>query len=272
MHRANSCAGEHRNGRFRNHRHVNRDSIAALCAEFFQRIGKTADAFVQIAISDFQVTRRIITLPDDRNIISLGIQVSIDTVVANVERTVIKPADAYIVFGKGNIFDFRIRPDPVDALPLLAKSGTACVLPGDLEPLARDAETGRERRVMIAKLCKDAGVPVVLQAAETSAYGARSLWYQAAIAVSQGLTRAEALRAVTLEPARVLGVADRVGSITKGKDANVVLWSGDPLDPASHVEHVWVEGQHVYERATDRRLKRLLEGLQLGRADEGDDK
>jgi imidazolonepropionase-like amidohydrolase len=93
----------------------------------------------------------------------------------------------------------------------------------------------------------------------------RSLWYQAAVAVSQGLTRGEAFRAVSLEPAKVLGVDGRVGSLTKGKDANLVLWSGDPMDPASHVDLVWIEGEQVYDRMKDRKLVRLLEGAESSR-------
>ncbi len=74
---------------------------------------------------------------------------------------------------------------------------------------------------------------------------------------------------MSLEPARVLGVEGRVGSLTKGKDANIVLWSGDPMDPASHVDLVWIEGGEVYDRATDRKLVRLLEGVSNSRPAEG---
>ncbi len=154
------------------------------------------------------------------------------------------------------------------ALPLLAERGVACLLPDDIEPLERDPETGEETRRFLAKEALDAGVPVAIQANEASAYGMRSLWYQAAVAVSQGVPRDVALRAVSLEPARVLDVAERVGSLAKGKDANVVLWSGDPLDPLSVVERVWIEGAQVYDRATDRKLKRLLDGVERSRSEE----
>ena len=154
------------------------------------------------------------------------------------------------------------------AFPTIRERGVACVLPADLEPVVRNPETGREERRLLARECRDAGVPVVVQASESSPYGMRSLWYQAAVAVSQGLTRDEALRAVTLNPATVLGVDDRVGSVAAGKDANLVTWSGDPLDPMNHVVDVWVEGELVYERRADRRLQRLLEGASIGRKDE----
>jgi len=163
----------------------------------------------------------------------------------------------------------RLGENARKALPLLAERGVPVLLPDDIEPLERDAENGREERRFLAREARDAGVAVVIQANERSPYGMRSLWYQAAVAVSQGLTREEALRAVSLEPARTLGVDDRVGSITKGKDANLVLWSGDPLDPTSHVVRVYVEGDEAYDRAKDGRLKRLLDGVGASRP-EGD--
>ena len=62
-------------------------------------------------------------------------------------------------------------------------------------------------------------------------------------AVRAGLPSAEALSWVTLRPARILGIADRVGSIEKGKDADLIAWSGDPLAPTSRVTWVMVDGR-----------------------------
>lgn len=69
---------------------------------------------------------------------------------------------------------------------------------------------------------------------------------QVALAVKEGMDRDAALRAVTINPAEVMGVADRVGSLAPGKDADVVLWSGDPLDFTSRALRVWVSGREVY--------------------------
>lgn len=69
---------------------------------------------------------------------------------------------------------------------------------------------------------------------------------QVALAVREGMERDAALRSVTINPARVLGVEDRVGSLAVGKDADVVLWSGDPLDVQSRVLRTWVDGVEVY--------------------------
>jgi imidazolonepropionase-like amidohydrolase len=69
------------------------------------------------------------------------------------------------------------------------------------------------------------------------------LHVQAALAVKEGLDPAAALRAVTLVPARVMGVDDRVGSLLAGKAATLCIWSGDPLDVRSRVEAAWIDGR-----------------------------
>ena len=55
----------------------------------------------------------------------------------------------------------------------------------------------------------------------------------------------DALRSVTLAPAEALGIADRYGSLDAGKVANVVVWSGDPLEFSSRVEHLYVRGAEI---------------------------
>lgn len=73
------------------------------------------------------------------------------------------------------------------------------------------------------------------------------LVYQAALAVKEGLDPETALRAITLNPAKVLGLADRLGSLAPGKDADLVLWSGDPLDVMQRALRVWIGGRSVME-------------------------
>jgi imidazolonepropionase-like amidohydrolase len=77
------------------------------------------------------------------------------------------------------------------------------------------------------------------------------LHVQAALAVREGLDPAAALRAVTLVPARVLGLDDRLGSLEPGKHATLCVWSGDPLDARSRVEAAWIEGRPVYRSDPD---------------------
>lgn len=79
------------------------------------------------------------------------------------------------------------------------------------------------------------------------------LIYQAALAVKEGLDPETALRAVTINPARVLGLDHRIGSLEAGKDADVVLWSGDPLDVMQRALTVWIGGREVYRYDTETR-------------------
>ncbi|WP_426996664.1 amidohydrolase [Pseudarthrobacter sp. N5] len=72
------------------------------------------------------------------------------------------------------------------------------------------------------------------------------LVHQCTLAIKEGLDRETALKAITINPAKVLGLADRVGSLTKGKDADLVLWSGDPLDVMQRALKVWIGGKPVY--------------------------
>jgi imidazolonepropionase-like amidohydrolase len=73
----------------------------------------------------------------------------------------------------------------------------------------------------------------------------RNLPYHAATAVAYGLPADEALKAITLYPAQILGVADRVGSLTPGKDATLILTDGDPLETATRVEAAFIQGRRV---------------------------
>jgi imidazolonepropionase-like amidohydrolase len=73
----------------------------------------------------------------------------------------------------------------------------------------------------------------------------RQLPYEAAISVAWGLPRDKALRALTIDTAEILGVADRIGSIEPGKIANVAIWQGDPLELRTPVPRVFVAGRDV---------------------------
>lgn len=99
-----------------------------------------------------------------------------------------------------------------------------------------------------------AGATLVLSSFDT--HNARNLRQEAGNAISYGLDRDAALRAVTLEPARVWGVADRLGSLEVGKDADLVVWSGDPFELTTGAEHVFIAGREVPQ---DTRQKQLLE-------------
>jgi len=73
----------------------------------------------------------------------------------------------------------------------------------------------------------------------------RNLPYEAATAAAYGLPKDEALKAVTLYPAEILGIADRVGSLDVGKDATFIITDGDPLEVMTSVEQVYIQGRKV---------------------------
>jgi imidazolonepropionase-like amidohydrolase len=74
------------------------------------------------------------------------------------------------------------------------------------------------------------------------------LMLDAAVAAGYGMAEADILRAVTLTPAEILGVADRVGSLTVGKHADVIILDGPPLSIKTWVERVYVNGELVHQR------------------------
>ena len=77
-----------------------------------------------------------------------------------------------------------------------------------------------------------------------SAYS-RNLPYNAGMAAAFGLAREEALRAVTINPAEIFGVSDRLGSIEKGKIANLIVTDGDPLEIRTQIKHVFINGRDI---------------------------
>lgn len=79
------------------------------------------------------------------------------------------------------------------------------------------------------------------------------LVYQAALAVKEGLDHDEALRALTINPARMMGLDHRIGSLATGRDADVVVWDGDPLDVMSRAREVYISGRQVYRYDDDDR-------------------
>jgi imidazolonepropionase-like amidohydrolase len=66
--------------------------------------------------------------------------------------------------------------------------------------------------------------------------------FEAAVAAAHGLPRDAAIEAITLAPAKILGIADRVGSIEIGKDADLALYDGDPLEYTTHCTGVIIDG------------------------------
>ena len=110
-----------------------------------------------------------------------------------------------------------------------------------------------------AGLLSKAGVTVGLVGnaggGDEEAFNVRNIKQEAGNAVAYGMTWDDALKAVTIWPAEIFGVADRVGALAPGRVANVVVWSGDPFEFTTHAEHVWVRG---VERVNEKTRQDLL--------------
>ena len=145
------------------------------------------------------------------------------------------------------------------AAELIAEAGVPVILDDQLVHTWRDPITGEENETFVPGVLQEAGVRFALSSDNTTT---NSLWYQASLASGLGLTRQQALDAVTRVPAEILGLGNEVGSLEAGKLANVCLFSGDPLSVTSFVEHVVIEGRHVYDRSKDTRNRHLLDGEQ----------
>ena len=90
----------------------------------------------------------------------------------------------------------------------------------------------------------------------TGSFNASNVRFEAGNAVAYGMSWDYALRAVTLAPAELFGLADRVGSLQAGRDANIVVWSGDPFEFSTRAEHVFIRGR---ETSVETRQEQLMQ-------------
>lgn len=96
-----------------------------------------------------------------------------------------------------------------------------------------------------AGLLRKGGVAVGLMVGAGESFNVRNIRQHAGNAVAYGMTWDDALRAVTLTPAEFFGVADAIGTLEVGKDANVVVWDGDPFEFATRAVNVFIRGRDV---------------------------
>ncbi len=90
----------------------------------------------------------------------------------------------------------------------------------------------------------EAGVRFAISGGSSSAYSNRLPW-EAGVAVAFGLPEEEAIRAVTINAAELMGIDDRVGSLEVGKDATLIITTGSPLDTMSEVEQAYIQGREL---------------------------
>ena len=153
---------------------------------------------------------------------------------------------------------FVLGAECFKAVAELKSAGRPVVLDQQLLYRERDAVTGKITETFVPKVFADAGVMFALQPDPDNSLAERYLNYQAARCVRNGIPRKTALEAITINPAKMLGMGDRIGSLETGKVANVVVFSGDPLDFNSWVERVYINGIEAYDRTEDVRLKQLM--------------
>lgn len=93
-----------------------------------------------------------------------------------------------------------------------------------------------EKKVLVALMCDHPVIPLEFASV------------QAAAAMRYGVKEEDLLKMLTINPAKILGLEERIGSIEVGKDADLVVWSGHPFDMKSFVERVYIDGQLVYSK------------------------
>ena len=147
--------------------------------------------------------------------------------------------------------------------PRIAESGMTVVV-GPVLSLPRSEYDPYDARYANAAVLVRAGVPIAIQCRDDE--NTRNLPFHAGHAAAFGLPHEEALRAVTLSAAEVLGLGDELGSLAPGKRADVVVTDGDLLETTTAVEAIWIDGRSVDvgNRQTElyERYKERLERIQ----------
>lgn len=129
------------------------------------------------------------------------------------------------------------------------------------EPI--DAAYGQPRRL------HEAGVPFAITGGSSAAYANR-LPYEAGAAIAYGLPEDEAIKAVTLYPAQFLGIDDRVGSLQTGRDATLLITTGNPLEYSTTIEQAYVQGKPIDMMDAHRRFfEKYMEKVRQHRGDNG---
>lgn len=133
-------------------------------------------------------------------------------------------------------------------------------LPADFDQIGATLENAARLRA--------AGVAVSFAQTNDASHNARKIRQYAGVAVANGLPWEDGLAGLTRVPAQAFGVSDRLGTIAPGKLADLVLWSGDPLDVANIAEQLWLGGRAIpmRSRQTELRDRYLRESGTLPRA------
>ena len=146
-------------------------------------------------------------------------------------------------------FGFKLVLDGAAESYLVLDEIRRAGVPVILHPtMARHGGTLENATLETAAKLRQAGIPFALQSGfEGYVPKTRVVLFEAAMAAAYGLSPEDALRSVTIDAARIIGMAERVGSLEPGKDGDLALFDGDPLEHTSHVCAVIIEGVVVSE-------------------------
>ena len=134
---------------------------------------------------------------------------------------------------------------------------TPIVLSETMEYYETDPETDEEELIGTARMLSDAGIPFALSLGNSGP--SAQAWWQLSNCVRQGTDPRTAIEALTIVPARLLGLDNQLGTLEAGKLGNVQILTGDPMQATTWVDTVVLEGDVVYERNDDSKLKFLFE-------------
>jgi imidazolonepropionase-like amidohydrolase len=158
--------------------------------------------------------------------------------------TVRRAADIQQVLRLAREEGVKIILDGAEEAWLVADQIAAANVPVLLNPLSNlpgNLET-RAARMQNAAVLDAAGVVIAIKGNEGSVHRVRETRYNAGNAVSHGLSYQSAIAAITVNPARIFGMGGQFGELRAGAAADVVIWSGDPLEPLSNAETIFIGG------------------------------
>lgn len=145
----------------------------------------------------------------------------------------------------GEEFGIRIWLDSAaeayQLIPQIKKAGVPILLHPSMARASGERENITFRS---AALLREAGIPFAIESGfEAYVPKVRVVLFEAGVAAAHGLSKEAALESITLAPAKILGISDRVGSIEVGKDADLALYDGDPLEYTTHCIGVVIDGK-----------------------------
>lgn len=165
--------------------------------------------------------------------------------------TVDRANDIHTALRLADEFSIRIVLDSASEVTLLLDKVKNAGFPVILHPtMYRSGGEQENLSIETAMKLKQAGIPFALQSGfESYVPKTRVVLFEAAIAAANGLSFEEALATITIDAARILGVADRIGTLETGKDGDVALYDGDPFEYITHCTGVVINGVVVSEES-----------------------